>query len=83
MAKKIAMKFTLDKAGVKALLKSDAAMQACREEADRIVSRLGDGYEVSEMTGKNRVNVSVHAESYRARRDCMENNTLLKAVRGG
>jgi hypothetical protein len=41
---------------------------------------LGEGYEVSEYVGTNRVNVSVHAVSDRAKKDNLDNNSMLKAV---
>ena len=78
MAKKL--RIELNSAGVRELLKSPEIMQACRTQAQRIAGRAGDGYEISEYTGKKRVNVSVHAASEKAYKDNLKNNTLLKAV---
>lgn len=74
------IKFELDRSGVRELLRSDEMMEICREYADKAVDRLGDGYEASEHTGRNRVNASVKAVSYKARKENLENNTILKAV---
>lgn len=66
--------------GVRELLRSAEVMAECRSHADEMGATLGDGYEVSEYTGANRVNVSVHAVSQSARQDNLDNNSLLKAV---
>ena len=76
------VRFELNKAGVRELLRSQEMMTVCKEYAERIRSRAGAGYEVSTYVGTNRVNASVYADTYEARRDNYENNTLLKA-RGG
>ena len=76
------VKFELNRAGVRELLRSAEAMSVCRTYADGVRNRAGDGYEVTTYVGKNRANASVHAETYEARKDNYENNTLLKA-RGG
>lgn len=74
------IKFELDRSGVRELLRSDEMMEICREYADKAADRLGDGYEVSEYTGRNRVNASVAAVSGKARKENSDNNTILKAV---
>lgn len=77
------VKFELNREGVRELLRSSEAMNVCRGYADQIRSRAGDGYEVTTFTGRNRANASVHAETYEARKDNYDNNTLLKAMGGG
>lgn len=76
-------KFELNRAGVRELLRSQEMMNICREYADGVQARAGDGYEVTTHVGRNRVNASVHAETYEARKDNYDNNTLLKALGGG
>lgn len=71
----------LNSEGVRALLRSDEIKSECEKRANEAVGRLGAGYEVTTHTGKNRVNVSIFAESSEAKRDNMENNTILKALR--
>lgn len=72
--------FKLNYAGVGQLLKSDEMMDVCREYAEEVQSRAGDGYEISEYVGKTRVNVSVYAATKEALKECYEDNTLLKAL---
>lgn len=76
-------KFELDRAGVRELLRSAEVKEACRERAQDVLNRAGDGYELDTYTGQNRVNAMAWAESSEARRDNLENNTLLKAVGSG
>lgn len=79
MANKI---FKLNKEGVRALLTSEEMMDVCNEYASRAMASLGDGYETTTHTGKNRVNVEIAAVTYKARKDNAKNNTILKALRG-
>lgn len=76
------VKFELNSAGVQELLKSDEMAAICRQYADQIRSRCGDGYTVDTYSGKTRVNASVHASTSAARKDNLNNNTLLKALGG-
>lgn len=77
------VKFKLNRAGVRELLCSPEAMAVVTEYADAISGRAGEGYEVTSMTGKTRVNASVAAVTVEARKDNYANNTLLKALGGG
>lgn len=76
------VKFELDRAGVRELLRSPEAASVCRSYAENVKGRAGEGYEVTTYTGRNRANASVHAETYEARKDNYDNNTLLKALGG-
>lgn len=75
-------KIVLNRSGVRALLQSDEMKAICEERANQALGKLGDGYTVTTMTGKTRVNASIYAESSDAKRENMENNTILKALRG-
>lgn len=75
------VKIELNTDSVRELLKSDEMMMECEKRANQAVGKLGEGYTVTTYTGKNRVNASIIAETYQARRDNMENNTILKALR--
>ena len=77
------VKFTLNRAGVRELLRSQEAMNVVSDYAMRVQSRCGAGYEMTTYVGTNRVNASVHAATVEARRDNYNNNTLLKARGGG
>lgn len=76
------VRIELNSAGVRELLKSSEMMAVCEEYANKALGRLGKGYTVTTMTGKNRVNASVYADSYEAKKENTENNTILKALRG-
>lgn len=75
-------RFELNRAGVRELMQSQEMMNICRGYADNAVARLGEGYEASAMTGKNRVNASVKAVTYKARKENHMDNSILKAVMG-
>lgn len=75
------LRIELNSDGVRELLKSPEMMGICRELASGIASRAGSGFELSEYTGRNRVNVSVHAETKEAMQACLKDNVLVKAVR--
>ena len=77
------VKFELNRAGVRDLLRSPEALSVCEGYAANVLGRAGEGYELTTFVGRNRVNASVHAETYEARKDNYENNTLLKALGGG
>ena len=62
------VKFKLNRAGVAELMKS-APMQ-------NVLSQYVKDIHV----GKNRANAMVSAKTYKAKKDNMKNNTLLKAV---
>ena len=75
------VKFKLNTSGVRAILQSDEMMSICKEYADGIQARAGEGYETDTFVGKNRVNASVFTATPEAMKDNLENNTLLKAVK--
>lgn len=79
MAKRVKIK--LNRAGVRALLRSDEMRQICAEQAQDIAKRCGSGYEMDSYVGKNRVNAMVWPESAEARQDNYHNNTILKALK--
>lgn len=76
------LKLTLNRAGVRKLMKSPEMLEICKELAYTAQNRLGDGYEVTYRTGKTRVNASISAKTYQARKKNLEENTILKALRG-
>lgn len=76
------LKFELNRDGVRNLLRSKEMMDICSEYANNALGRLGDGYEVSTYSGKNRVNAEVYAETYAAKKENLKSNTILKAVFG-
>lgn len=75
------IRFELNRAGVRELLRSEKAADVCAEYGKRIQARCGDGYNTDTYTGRNRVNAMVWAETPKAKKDNSANNTLLKAMR--
>ena len=76
------LKVVLNRNGVRELLQSEEMKHICEEQAQKAVSRLGEGYIATSMIGITRANASIYADSYAARKDNSENNTILKALRG-
>lgn len=77
------VRIELNEAGVRELMQSAEMMQICRQHANRALSSLGRGYDISEYVGKTRVNVQISAETFEAKRENMKNNSILKALGGG
>ncbi|HEM3699033.1 TPA: hypothetical protein U1C85_002127 [Streptococcus suis] len=75
------MKFKLNRAGVRDLLKSPEMQAVLTDKANGIRNRAGDGYESDIYVGKTRANAMVYADSFQAKRDNKKHNTLLKAVK--
>ena len=73
--------FKLNYKGVGELLKSEPMQKVLSDYATNIRNRCGDGYEQDIFIGKTRANAMVSATTYQAKKDNLENNTLLKAVR--
>lgn len=81
MSEKI--KFRLNLAGLNELMKSGAMQGVLNSAASQISGAAGDGYEVESAHPISYVAIaSVRAATYEARKDCRENNTLLKALGG-
>ena len=76
------VKLELNRAGVRDLMLSKEMESGLESIAGNILAKLGDGYSTNTFHGKNRINVEVMADTCEARRDNMENNTILKAVQG-
>lgn len=77
----MANKFKLNYSGVGQLMKSEQMQAILSEKANAIQQRCGEGYETDVYVGKTRANAMVKATSFKAKRENMKNNTLLKAVR--
>lgn len=78
MSKKV--EFKLNSAGVKQLLKSAEMQAGIMQIANQAVSRLGDGYVAEQRSYPERTGAAVKAESFRARKENLKMNTILKAV---
>lgn len=76
------VKFKLNRAGVRELLKSKEMQAICTEYAHRVQSRAGDGYVVEGRHYSERVGAAVYPSDAKAYYDNLNNNTLLKALGG-
>lgn len=75
------LKFKLNRKGVAALMKSTEMQAILKDKASGVRNRCGEGYKSDIYVGKNRANAMVTAESFKAKKDNLTNNTILKAVR--
>lgn len=75
------MEFKLNRKGVADLMKSGNMQSVLKEYSTGIKNRAGDGYEQDIRVGKNRAIARVSAEAYQAKKDNLDNNTLLKSVK--
>ena len=75
------IKVVLNEAGVRQMLKSEEIAALLEEKAQDAVSRLGGEYNITTHKGPNRVNVSISPSSYKARKETLENNAIIKALR--
>lgn len=73
-------KFVLNHDGVGQLLKSPEMVNVLEDHATEIRNSAGVGYGQDTYVGKTRANAMIYAETFKARKDNFENNTLLKAV---
>lgn len=73
-------KFVLNRSGVRDLLKSQEALHICEEYANNALAKLGEGYRSDSMV-VNRANATVYADTYQAKAENLEHNTILKALR--
>lgn len=76
------VKFELNKEGVRELLSSQEMESVLADYANAALGRLGDGYSVNTHTGKNRVNAEITADTFKARKENSEDNSILKSLRG-
>ena len=76
------IKVELNSEGVRDLMKSAEMMSICKEYANSALGRLGGGYEVNTYNGQTRCNAEVAAVSFKAKRENLKNNSIIKAVWG-
>lgn len=80
MAKNGKVKVVLIREGVRELLRSQEMAASVMSAATAYLSRLPEGYEITEQpyTGKNRVNVAIYPGTASAEQDNLEHNTMLR-----
>lgn len=80
------VRFELDENGLRSLLKSTEMQSICLEYATRTqqtAEASASGYVVEPRNYPERSGYAVRANTYKARKDNLDNNTLLKALGGG
>lgn len=80
MAKKIYV--SLNRKAVSELMRSEEMQAACREQAERIRSRAGEGYAVNTSPGKTRCNAMVYPASKDQYYRELHTQMLIKALKG-
>ena len=74
------IRFELNRAGVRELMKSPEMMTVLKECANTAHGKLGEGYAVGTFVESTRACARISAVTQDARRENAENNTLLKAL---
>lgn len=69
--------------GIKELLKSKEITSEVYKAASDVQKRAGAGYEIGQYTANTRSVATVYAASDKAKKDNLENNTLLKSLNWG
>lgn len=75
------IKVTLNKAGVRQLLKSAGAQEICMEKARQIATRAGTDYEAGVRNYPERSGAAVHPSNAKGYYDNLRNNTLLRSLK--
>ena len=70
----------LNSAGIRELLKSAEITEACREQAEKVQKKAGEGFETQRRNYPERTGYAVVSKTYEAKRKNMKENTLLKAM---
>ncbi len=76
-------KFKPDKMGIRGLLKDPETAAVCTQYGAQVLNRAGAGYEMESRTYPERSGVAIFPDTYKAKKDNLEHNTLLKALGGG
>ncbi len=74
------IKIKLNGAGIRKMLKSKEIEKICSDYGTAIRNRAGEGYETGIRKYPERTGCVVIAVTHKAKKDNMENNTLIKAV---
>lgn len=75
------IKFEIISKGIVSLLKSNEMGDVLMIHADKIKGNLGTGYSSQKVMSSDRVKVFVKANSKKAQKDNLKNNSLLKALK--
>lgn len=75
------VKFKLNRAGVRELLKSAEMSKIVGDHAARVAGASGSGYASGTFTAGTRIVGKAYADTWAAKRDNAKNNTLLKNLK--
>lgn len=75
------VKIELNQQGLQALLKSKEIEIMLKKRADEAVERCGEGYRAASYTMPTRAVARVSAVTRKAKRDNLQNNTILKSLK--
>ena len=75
------IKFEIISKVIVSLLKSNEMGDTLMIHADKIKGNLGSGYSAQKVMSSDRVKVFVKANSKKAQKDNLKNNSLLKALK--
>ena len=73
--------FKLDRNGVRYFLNCSSMKELVTTEAQKRKASCGEGYETQTGRSGNRVGAIVFADTYEAKKDNAEHNTLLRALK--
>lgn len=74
------VKVELNSGNIRRLLRSKDMKDMLMSKAEDIALRCGEGYEANAKLMPSREIAFVEAKTYKAKKDNLENNTILKAV---
>lgn len=74
------VRIVLNSAGISSILRSQEMQTMLEDRAAEIAGRAGAGYGYSSHDTGQRIITNVYADTDEARKDNLENNTLLKAL---
>lgn len=77
------VQIVLNQAGIREFLKSPSVQSMLLQHANQIAAKAGEGFTADVQAGKRRAYGRVTAQTQTARRNNLDNNTLLKALGGG
>ena len=75
-------RFELNGEGARQLLKSSEMQSGLEEMASSASNRAGEGYGYKVTVGKKRAVALVKAETIKAGKDNLQNNTILRSLQG-
>lgn len=75
------VEIVLESSNINAFLRSEAMKSMLEERAAQVAAAAGEGYTYRTHDSGQRIIATIYAETDEARKDNLENNTLLKALK--